>query len=338
MRFVAAVVFGVVSISAASAAANAAPALIQQTSDGGKLDEAGLIAIGRSKAAVANDQFSADPTLAYVGKEFAITVPSSDLDISYDRNSRILTVSLRHQHSPDLGRDAIELASDVQTSTYSGQNAFGAQRAVVSERGNTFGILIPSDPYTRLLFSYTAELDAEVARELSKSIRLRLFGKVTRDEHRNTAVISDLSMSAPTLNHPLDRWVVPYLVHVAFSKAEWVDSRTGVILSNKDVGDPASASPAGMVWGREIWLQLASAPKTDSLSAQFQRMRSKNRDLFSRIHAFIVKSPGRARLIVGPFDQSVEADTFSESLEKRGIIAFKWSNSDKDLLVPLESE
>lgn len=326
-------------------ATSSAPAPVPSPDDtqSGVMSEADLVALARSKSAVGDDQFSNDPTLGYVGRAFAVTVPSSDLDVTYNRDTHVLRVSLRHQNSPDLGKDSIELENDVQTTTYPAQNAFGATTTVISEHGNTYGILIPPDPYTRELLAYAANMNGDAARALSENIRLRLFGKVTRDSRQATAVIADLSMSVPSLDHPVERLVTPYLVCATFSKAEWIDTRTRVVLSTRTIEIPVTgAQPQGMVWARAVWLQLADGPNNDKLARQFQRqfqrLTSKNPDLLKNVHGYLLKSSRRTSLVIGPFDSAPDAQAFADKLEPRGIIAMARSNSDTDILVPLGPE
>jgi len=88
----------------------------------------------------------------------------------------------------------------------------------------------------------------------------------------------------------------------------------------------------------KIWLQLASGANADALSGEFRRMKSRNRDLFEGIRGFVARSPNRARLVIGPFRGSSDAEIFAEDLETVGIDAFKWSNSQGDRIVPLATE
>ena len=88
----------------------------------------------------------------------------------------------------------------------------------------------------------------------------------------------------------------------------------------------------------KIWLQLASGPNAEALPSQFQRMKSKNRDLFDGITPYVAKGSDRVRLVIGPFRGPSDAETFAEDLETVGIDAFKWSNSETDQIVPLGTE
>jgi tetratricopeptide (TPR) repeat protein len=89
---------------------------------------------------------------------------------------------------------------------------------------------------------------------------------------------------------------------------------------------------------QKIWLQLASGSNAEALPSQFERIRSKDRELFDGITGYVAKSPNRARLVIGPFRSASDADTFASDLETMDVNAFKWSNSPSDEIVPLGTE
>src|SRR5438067_447234 len=89
---------------------------------------------------------------------------------------------------------------------------------------------------------------------------------------------------------------------------------------------------------QKIWLQLASGSNAAALPSQFERIRSRDRDLFNGIIGYVARSPNRVRLVIGPFHSAGDADTFAADLETMSVNAFKWSNSPADEIVPLGSE
>ena len=89
---------------------------------------------------------------------------------------------------------------------------------------------------------------------------------------------------------------------------------------------------------QKIWLQLASGSNAAALPSQFERIRSKDRDLFDGITGYVAKSPNRVRLVIGPFHSASDADTFAADLETMNVNAFKWSNSPADEIAPLGTE
>lgn len=86
---------------------------------------------------------------------------------------------------------------------------------------------------------------------------------------------------------------------------------------------------------RKIWLQLGTASNADALNTQFDRLKSNNQELFDGIHGYVSSTADRSRLLIGPFRSSSDADTFAADLEMVNVNAFKWSNSESDLIVPL---
>jgi tetratricopeptide (TPR) repeat protein len=97
----------------------------------------------------------------------------------------------------------------------------------------------------------------------------------------------------------------------------------------------APAAPAATVRPGKIWLQLASGANPAAFPTQFERIRSKDRNLFNGIPAYLAKSPDRSRLIIGPFRSDTDAETFAQDLESMNVNAFKWSSSVSDQIVPL---
>lgn len=95
---------------------------------------------------------------------------------------------------------------------------------------------------------------------------------------------------------------------------------------------PPAAKPAAK---SKIWLQLASGPNSDALPGQFQRIKSKNREMFDGIKGYIARGSDRSRLLIGPFRDNADAETFAEGLES--VNAFRWTNSATDTIVPIAS-
>ncbi|MES2119472.1 MAG: hypothetical protein V4513_02725 [Pseudomonadota bacterium] len=89
---------------------------------------------------------------------------------------------------------------------------------------------------------------------------------------------------------------------------------------------------------RRIWLQLASGSNPQALPGQFERMKRFNSDLFEGIPGYVATSSDKARLLIGPFKDSDDAETFAEDLASAHITAFQWRNSETDRIVPVVSE
>ena len=89
---------------------------------------------------------------------------------------------------------------------------------------------------------------------------------------------------------------------------------------------------------RKVWIQLASGPNSTSLPDQFSRIKRRNRDLLDGISGYIVEEPGRARLLIGPFRNSEEANIFAEDLASVRVDAFTWTNQPGQAIRKLPSE
>jgi tetratricopeptide (TPR) repeat protein len=87
---------------------------------------------------------------------------------------------------------------------------------------------------------------------------------------------------------------------------------------------------------RKIWLQLASGPNADALPSEFKQIKSRNRDILDGIKGFVANSGGRSRLIIGPFRDYDDAETFAQGLDS--VNAFRWTNSETDTIVPLGTD
>ena len=88
----------------------------------------------------------------------------------------------------------------------------------------------------------------------------------------------------------------------------------------------------------KIWLQLASGSNAQALPSQFQRIKSRSHDLFDGIKGYVARSSDRARLVIGPFRGTSDAQIFAEDLESVGVSSFRWTNSESDQIVPLGTE
>ena len=89
---------------------------------------------------------------------------------------------------------------------------------------------------------------------------------------------------------------------------------------------------------RRLWLQLASGADANALPRQFARMKRTNDELFDGIPGFVAESEGKARLLIGPFKDAGDADTFAQDLAAAHITAFQWRNSETDRIGQVVSE
>jgi Flp pilus assembly protein TadD len=101
---------------------------------------------------------------------------------------------------------------------------------------------------------------------------------------------------------------------------------------------PASVQRTAAAQSSKIWIQLASGRDEDSLSGEFERMKRENPELFKGITGYVAEDGSHARLIIGPFRGPSDASIFAQDLRTVGIGGFRWTNSDSDRIVPLDTE
>lgn len=133
------------------------------------------------------------------------------------------------------------------------------------------------------------------------------------------SIVTAPAMAAAPLPPPMARQSTPQLVSAS-------------IPAPRHVSAPVERSSAA---ARKIWLQLGTSSTSEALNGQFDKLKSHNEELFDGIHGYVARSSDRSRLLIGPFRSASDADTFAEDLESVHVNAFKWSNSDSDLIVPL---
>jgi hypothetical protein len=101
----------------------------------------------------------------------------------------------------------------------------------------------------------------------------------------------------------------------------------------------ASQSAAGQQAEKpRIWLQLASGSNAGALPDQFKRMKSRHRELFEGISGYVAEGPDRARLLIGPFKSSRDAEVFAEDLASVNVDAFSWTSPVGQAIRKLSSE
>jgi len=101
---------------------------------------------------------------------------------------------------------------------------------------------------------------------------------------------------------------------------------------------PATVQKISAPFQPKIWLQLASGPDVDALTNRFQRLKRENPDVFAGIKPYVARSSDRARLLVGPFRGTSDAQIFGEDLKTIGVDAFRFTNSQTDRIAPLATE
>ena len=75
---------------------------------------------------------------------------------------------------------------------------------------------------------------------------------------------------------------------------------------------------------KRYWVQLASGSNAGALPQEFRRIKARKPDYFDGINPYVTDSEGRARLLIGPFKDKRDAETFAVALESERIDAFSW--------------
>lgn len=195
----------------------------------GVLNEADLAAIAQLGAASLQDQFSDNPSLAYVGRDYSVLLPASEIGVDYDRDSHVLT-AIVSKYS-----DIITLSRKLDSSVYAGKNGFGAKASVSKLRGATFGIWLPGSIYNRKPLTYTSTIAGDAARSLSTDIRARLTGKVIKADgvyaEKASAIMRKSLVTDATVASPMDTLIDQYGVAISVEKVDWLNARTGLPLT-----------------------------------------------------------------------------------------------------------
>jgi cell division septation protein DedD len=75
---------------------------------------------------------------------------------------------------------------------------------------------------------------------------------------------------------------------------------------------------------KRYWVQLASGENAADLPDEFRRIRKRKPDYFEGIKGYVAETDGRSRLLIGPFEDKRDAESFAVSLEQERIDAFSW--------------
>ncbi|MEO5971746.1 MAG: SPOR domain-containing protein, partial [Sphingomicrobium sp.] len=103
---------------------------------------------------------------------------------------------------------------------------------------------------------------------------------------------------------------------------------------------PRPTAPAVRVAtaARKYWVQLASGANSSALPGQFRTIRARKPVLFDGISGYVAEESDRARLLIGPFGSSSDAQEFAEVLEDARIDAFSWTSKPGETIRKLPRE
>lgn len=88
----------------------------------------------------------------------------------------------------------------------------------------------------------------------------------------------------------------------------------------------------------KIWLQLGSGSDDDALSGKFERLKSRNPDLFDGLTPYVARTAAGSRLLVGPFRGRSDAHNLAADFASVGIDSSNFTNSQADRIAPLAAE
>ena len=88
----------------------------------------------------------------------------------------------------------------------------------------------------------------------------------------------------------------------------------------------------------KIWLQLGSGSDDDALSGKFERLKSRNPDLFDGLTPYVARTAAGSRLLVGPFRGRSDAQNLAADFASVGIDSSNFTNSQADRIAPLAAE
>ena len=103
------------------------------------------------------------------------------------------------------------------------------------------------------------------------------------------------------------------------------------------VSSAASAAAVASPSSR-YWVQLASGTNAEALPGQFRRIKLLHRRAFQGINGYVAEDGDRARLLIGPFQHSRDAQTFASDLASINVNAYSWTSRPGQLIRKLPAE
>ena len=100
----------------------------------------------------------------------------------------------------------------------------------------------------------------------------------------------------------------------------------------------AASAAAVAATSTRHWVQLASGTNAEALPSQFRRIKLINRRAFEGISGYVAEDGDRARLLIGPFKDSTDAQTFASDLTSINVNAFSWTSRPGLLIRKLPAE
>jgi Flp pilus assembly protein TadD len=95
-------------------------------------------------------------------------------------------------------------------------------------------------------------------------------------------------------------------------------------IPDRAVRRPQAQAKASVSADKRYWVQLASGDSASAMPGEFRRITARKPDYFEGINGYVADADGRSRLLIGPFKDKRDAESFAVSLEAERIDAFSW--------------
>jgi hypothetical protein len=110
--------------------------------------------------------------------------------------------------------------------------------------------------------------------------------------------------------------------------------RPKVELASRTVRSEATRPTEPAIGARgTYWVQLAGSGTRSMMASEYRKIRAKKPELFSGQSGFVTVGKDYFRLVVGPFDNSSEAQGFVTKLDKAGIDSFTWTRNPPQIKI-----
>lgn len=90
--------------------------------------------------------------------------------------------------------------------------------------------------------------------------------------------------------------------------------------------------------GEKIWLQLASGKDIAELPHDFNRIKSRKPSLFTGLGGWVANNGSRARLLIGPFHSSDDAQMFADALASASIDSSRFTSQPGQVVHKLPTQ
>jgi Flp pilus assembly protein TadD len=108
-----------------------------------------------------------------------------------------------------------------------------------------------------------------------------------------------------------------------------------VELASRETRRIASSKPAPSAIGvaGTHWVQLAGSASKAMMASEYKKIRGRKPELFKGQSGHVTLGKDYFRLLVGPFDDAVDAQAFVTKLDKAGIDSFRWSRTPAQIKI-----